>query len=149
MAFAEPFLREDALRQSLEEGRVYVMKDGSKTLSLASFSFFPMETIFPDDARAQNDLLDGIGYYGEPLLLLEAIFTDPFAQGKGCAKSLFSSLSHKHKAATWFALLPSTRRTLLPFFHSLGFKPYDFSKDGSLILVKKKEKEGLCAKPSF
>ena len=149
MDFVEAFFDEEHFSQAVEERRAYVLKDGSKILSLASFSFFPLEEIYGNDIPRQNDLLDQIGYYGEPLLFLESIFTDPFYKRKGNAKALFLSLVSSHKEATWLALLPSSRLSLLPFFQAIGFKPYDYGKDGALILIRKKEKEGLCANPSF
>lgn len=149
MDFAEPFLNEDTLKASVEERRAYVLKDGLKIISLASLSFFPLEEIFGNDVAKQNELLERIGYFGEPILGLESIFTDPLYKRKGNAKELFLSLIANHKEATWLSLLPSSRLSLLPFFKSLGFKGYDFLEDGSLILVRKKEKEGLCANPSF
>ncbi len=149
MDFEEPFFDEEKLLEAVNERRAYVLKDGLKILSLASFSFFPLEEIYGNDVPKQNELLDQIGYYGEPLLFLESIFTDPFYKRKGNAKALFLSLVSSHKEASWLALLPSSRLSLLPFFKSIGFKPYDYAQGGSLILVRKKEKEGLCANPSF
>lgn len=149
MDFPFPCFEEEGLKKAIDERRAYVLKDGAKIISWASFSFFPLEEIFGNDVPKQNELLDNIHYYGEPLLYLEAIFTDPFYQSKGNAKSLFLSLSANHKEATWLASLPPSRLPLLPFFKAIGFKGYDFLPDGSLILVRKKEKEGLCANPSF
>ncbi len=149
MDFEETFFDESKFAQEVEERRAYVLKDGAKILSLASFSFFPLEEIYGNDLPKQNELLDRIGYYGEPLLFLDSIFTDPFYKRKGNAKALFLSLVSAHKEATWLALLPPSRLSLLPFFQAIGFKPYDYAENKSLILVRKKEKEGLCANPSF
>ena len=149
MDFAEPFFDEESLKKAVEERRAYALKDGSKIISLASFSFFPLEEIYGNDVAKQNEFLDAISYYGEPLLYLEAIFTDPFYKGKGNARSLFLSMVSNHKDATWLSLLPASRLSLLPFFKTLGFKGYDYTEKGALILVRKKEKEGLCANPSF
>ena len=149
MDFEVPFFDEEALKKAVEERRAYALKDGSKIISLASFSFFPLEEIYGNDVAKQNEFLDAISYYGEPLLYLEAIFTDPFYKGKGNARSLFLSMVSSHKDATWLSLLPASRLPLLPFFKTLGFKGYDYTEKGALILVRKKEKEGLCANPSF
>lgn len=149
MDFEDAYFDKDRFLQAVNERRAYVLKDGLKVLSLASFSFFPLEEIYGNDIPKQNELLDQIGYYGEPLLFLESIFTDPFYKKKGNAKALFLSLVSSHKEATWLALLPPTRISLLPFFKAIGFKPYDYAQNQSLILVRKKEKEGLCANPSF
>lgn len=149
MDFEKPFFDEERFLTAANERRAYVLKDGLKTISLAALSFFPLEEIYGNDLPKQNELLDRIGYYGEPLLFLESIFTDPFYKGKGNARSLFLSLVSSHKDATWLALLQTSRLSLLPFFKALGFKPYDYAPGGSLILIRKKEKEGLCANPSF
>ncbi len=149
MDFEEPFLDGGQLKQAVDERRAYVLKDGLRIISIVSLSFFPLEEIYGNDVAKQNELLDRIGYYGEPLLLLESIFTDPLYKGKGNARSLFLSLVSNHKEATWLSLLPASRLSLLPFFKTLGFKGYDFLPSGALILIRKKEKEGLCANPSF
>jgi GNAT superfamily N-acetyltransferase len=149
MSFAAPYFEERRLIEETSEGRAYLLKDGSRVISVASFSFFPMEEICPLNPSKQNDILDQIGYFGEPLLLLSSIFTDPSYEGKGYGRSLFLSLCFKHKDATWFALLPSERLRLLPFFKKLGFVPFDYNEAGNLILIRKKVKEGLCANPSF
>ncbi len=149
MDFEGPFFDEEKLATATNERRAYVLKDGLKIISLAVLSFFPLEEIYGSNIPKQNELLDQIGYYGEPLLFLESIFTDPFYKKKGNAKALFLSLVSAHKDATWLSLLPASRLSLLPFFEVIGFKPYDYASDGSLILVRKKEKEGLCANPSF
>ena len=149
MSFDTPYFEEKKLLEEASEGRAYLLKDGSRVISVASFSFFPMEEICPGNASKQNDILDKIGYFGEPLLFLSSIFTDPLYAGKGYGRSLFLSLYLKHKDATWFALLPNERLCLLSFFKKLGFVPFDYSETGSLILVRKKVKEGLCANPSF
>ncbi len=149
MDFEDAYFDKDRFLQAVNERRAYVLKDGLKVISLASLSFFPLEEIYGNDIPKQNELLDQIGYYGEPLLFLESIFTDPFYKKKGNAKALFLSLVSTHKEATWLALLPPTRISLLPFFQAIGFKPYDYAHNQSLILVRKKEKEGLCANPSF
>ncbi|MCI5940587.1 GNAT family N-acetyltransferase [bacterium] len=147
--FESSFLSEEKLNEAIEEGRVSVLKDGASLYGFASYYDFPLEAIFPNSAKKQNDFLESIGYRGEPLLLLEAVYCDPMRQRKGYASLLLSSLFSKKKDATFLTVLPMDRMEFLPFFKEARFVPYGFLESGALLLVRKKKKEGLCSDPSF
>lgn len=147
--YQSPLLSEDELSQSIEEGRTLVFKDGAKVFAFSSIYDFPLEILFPNSPKDQNDFLENIRYRGEPLLLLEGIYADPMYQRKGYASLLFSSLCAKKKEATFLARLPIERAELLPFFKKVLFAPYGFLPSGDLLIIRKKKKEGLCSDPSF
>lgn len=149
MDLEEALINEEVLSSFVKQGRVFFLKDGVRVLSLALISPFPMDELFPDSVKKQEDFLYDLGYFGEPLLLLKGIFTDPMYQKKGYGELLFSSLASMKKQATFFLTLPDSNKQTLPFFEKLGFKVRGLMPSGSLILVRKKKKEGLCSDPSF
>ncbi len=144
-----PIIAEDFLASFVQENRVFILKDGAKILSFLVVSFFPMDEIFPNSIKKQDDFLFDLGYFGEPLLLIQGIFTDPMYRNKGYASLLFNSLCSVKKQASMFALLKQEWKDTLPFFEKLGFKVKGLNDSSSLILVRKKKKEGLCSDPSF
>lgn len=144
-----PIINECELPSLIDDGRVMVLKDGAKILSFLVLNPFPMDVLFPNSIKSQEDFLYDIGYFGEPLILLQAIFTDPMYRHKGYASLLFSSFCSARKHATIFALLPSVSKETLPFFETCGFSVKGIGETNSLILVRKKKKEGLCSDPSF
>lgn len=149
MDLEETLINEEVLASFVEQGRVFFLKDGIHVLSLALISPFPMDELFPDSIKRQEDFLYDLGYFGEPLLLLKGIFTDPMFQKKEYGRLLFSSLASMKKQATFFLALPESKKQTLPFFEKLGFETKGLTSSGSLILVRKKKKEGLCSDPSF
>lgn len=149
MDYPSPALSEDALSRSIDEGRVLLLHDGSKIYSFLSYSPFPFDVLFPNDERSQNDFLETLGYRGEPLLLLEGIYTDPLYQRKGYASLLLASFLQQKRSAICFAKIPLDREAILPFFLKAGYSPTVFSSEGQPIYCWKKKKEGLCSDPSF
>lgn len=149
MDIEEAVVDEQTLLSFMKQERVYFLKDGVRVLSFALISPFPMDELFPDSLKQQEEFLYDLGYFGEPLVLLKGIFTDPMYQKKGYGSLLFSSLASAKKQATFFLSLPQKQKQTLHFFEKFGFVAKGLTPTGSLILVRKKKKEGLCSDPSF
>lgn len=149
MDYPSPTLSEASLSSAIDEGRVILLHDGSRIFSFLVYSLFPLDVLFPKDAKSQNDFLEALPYRGQPLLLLEGIYADPLYQRKGYASLLLSSFLRQRRDAVCFLKMPLDRESILPFFLKLGFLPTVFSSQGDPIYFWKKKKEGLCSDPSF
>ena len=147
----------DHLEELIEEHQVYVLKQGRNVLGFAVIGHSLEDEFFPQthSYSKSEDLLEEIGYRGEPLLILRYFFVGGFYQNRGHGGELIKSLFARYKDATWFLYIEEGNRRATKFFQSHGFFPCGDPKKlehedaPKLILAKKYRPSGLCRESIF
>ena len=145
---------EEDFVQDVEMGRLYVMKEGKRILGSASIAHDVAEAFFPQthSYRKSDELLERIGYRGEPIAILERFAIAIDRQNQGLGSEFLQSLFAKYKGSTWvFAVYEKNARALRFYqkrgFLSLGIYPgLEYGGYSSQYVVYRTyKKDGLCS----
>ena len=149
-------LRQEALlsglSEAIEDQQIYAMKNGSRVLGFAWIGHIVEEELFPktQSYSKTEDVLEAIGYHGEPTMVLRGIFIDKKEQGHKYGNELFHSLLSRYKGATWIAAIEEGNRGGIHFLEHLGFLPCPIPVDCECgdtpkrVYAKTFRPSGLC-----
>ena len=135
----------------IEDGRLYVLLEGKRLLGAASVTHDVGEAFFPvsKSFRKSDDLLERVGYRGEPIAILHHLVIDPDRQNEGLGSEFLQSLLAKYKGSTWVFAVNEKNTHALSFFLSRGFKLLDVYPELECgphhIVYRTFKREGLCS----
>jgi ribosomal protein S18 acetylase RimI-like enzyme len=145
---------ESDFKEDIENQCLYVLKEGSRVLAMGAVSHDVTADFFAEShsAAKTTEVLEKVGWAGEPIAMLHRFMADPAYQGKGVASELLDYLLSRYKGSTWiFAAYPSNLRAIR-FYEKHGFTNYGIYKDFEwgpdsvqVLIGKKYKRDGLCA----
>ena len=144
---------EEELLTEIDRGGFYLLKSGTKIQGVASISHDVIEVFFPDSHsyRKSDDLLERIGYRGEPLCVLTRFAISPLFRRKGLGSEFLQSLLARYKGSTWLTEIRQNTLHAIPFFQKNNFSilgiypPIEGRENESIIVYKTYKKDGLCS----
>lgn len=142
----------DQLAESIEAGRVYLLRQDRIARGFILISHDIERVFFPDTESfsKMNNLLDDIGHKGERVCIIESIHVDARMKRKGIATTLAKSMYARYKDATWLALVETGNVVARAFFGHLGFHsidsdvPIERHQGNACVYVKNYRPTGLC-----
>lgn len=151
--FDKGYPNEDTFRLFLENGSLYVVKEGTRVIGTAAISHDVVSSFFPKtrSQRKAGDLLEDGGVGEEMVTVIETFFIDPAYMRKRIGSELLRSLEEKYRPSTFMLLSEKENSGALSFFKVKGYDclPGNFGieKEGSengIILIKRYKRDGLC-----
>jgi GNAT superfamily N-acetyltransferase len=143
----------EVFQEDIANHRLYLVKEGTRVLAMGAVSHDITDDFF-SQSRSQKktqDVLDLIGWKGEPICLLHRFMSDPAFWGKGVAAELWDYLERRYKGSTWVFAAYCRNEKALAFYRKHGFtvhgiyRDFEWGEDSVQILISKKyQKDGLC-----
>lgn len=137
----------------LQDGSLYLLKEGSRVLAMASVSHDLGDALYPrtHSAKKVQGLLDEIGWNGEEISILHRFMVDPAFWGKGLSDEFLAYLFERYKGSTWIFAVYQINEAGFAFYKRKGFSVLagdpglEYQDDhGCCIVYKKYRKDGLC-----
>jgi GNAT superfamily N-acetyltransferase len=145
---------ESDFKADIDNECLYLLKEGMRVLAMGAVSHDVTADFFADSrsAKKTTEVLEKVGWAGEPIAMLHRFMVDPAFEGKGVAAELLDFLLARYKGSTWiFAAYPSNLRAIR-FYEKHGFTNYgiysefEWGPDSVQNLIGKKyQRDGLCA----
>ncbi|MBR1846673.1 MAG: GNAT family N-acetyltransferase [Bacilli bacterium] len=147
----------DGLLEEIRSGSVYVMKSRRGVIGFATVSHSMEDEFFPLSHRysKSNVILEEMGYRGEPLTIIKALFIEAAHQRKGLGDEFLHSLFARYKNSSFALYLEEGNVEAKQFFLNHGFFPcghgetIERGKGPKLILAKRYRPMGLCREPRW
>ncbi len=145
---------EDDLREDIGAGRLYLIREGKEILGAASISHDVTEAFFPrsHSYRKGDELLEKVGYRGEPIAILHRFAILPLYQHKGVGSEFLASLMARYRGSTWLFTVYEKNAEALLFYKKRGFSSLGLYPDieagefsSQFVLYKTYKREGLCS----
>lgn len=139
--------------KEIEEGHLYVVKEGIRVIGAALVSFVVEDVFFPQSKSQRKvvSLLDEFDYQDEGILILTQFFIDPAYQHQGVGSMLLEALSSAFKGYSILLSLNKENHPAISFFQKHGFVNYGNQfeleiegKENIDFFAKKPKKDGLC-----
>ena len=145
---------EEDFKLDQKEGRLYVIKDGARVIGSATAEHDVAEAFFPiskSEAKA-IDLLESLGYRGEPLLILTRFMIDPAYQGKGVAKEFLQAVLSYYPKTSVLLSVGKENEKAIAFYRKNGFAVFgspafefgDLPSSDFILMTKMFVPKGLC-----
>lgn len=150
---AEDLTKEGDFALAIEEGTLFVSKEGSRVIAACTVSHDLAASFFPKSLSQKkiSTLLDTILYQGEDLVVLSCLAVDPAYQRQGNGHLLFQAVAARYSEATFLLSIAEENKVGKAFFLAQGFldagpyAPFETNAEKTYrLLVKPYKQEGLC-----
>ncbi len=135
---------ENQLPSLIEEGDIFMAKEGGRILSVGKMSHSVNAFLGENAYRGEaEDLLESLGYRGEMISIIDFLLVDPSFQRKGIGTSFLTYWQSIHPKSLWLCQCDQTNGEAIAFFKKNGF--IQIKEKGSLVLLGKPYRPtGIC-----